>query len=379
MALGCPPEPEGGTGMEAAKAAQIFHDWAIQEGLMSESPVASASSPAELAQVSPASEDGKAILRQKRILSVGFNEAAREIVAYTKLAAPAGKKTKALLPSLIDDVKIKYHQGNHTKAGDAPVLPFGGPPYVIRNVGGANRLACGSSISVGNCVDAGTLGALVRDQNGAMFGLSNNHVSASCSHAEAGLPVVAPGLADVAAGGLHPFTIGLHEKALPMIIGSPTVVDISNNSDAAIFKIINEAQLSSFQGTAYDTPAATAPLAAGIEVEKVGRTTGHTKGYVESQYFGPLDVNYHAPRYGFSGRIFFKNAFAITGVGSSFSDNGDSGSLITAVIDGERRAVGIVFGGSPSGKAPGGILTVALPIEPILQALNVTLVAGHNI
>lgn len=365
--------------MQAAKAAQIFHDWAIGEGLMSESPMARTSSDGELAQVAPASEDGKAILRQKRILSVGFNEAAREIIAYTKLAAPTGKKNKALLPSRIDDVKIKYHQGNNTKAGDTPTLPFGGPPYVIRNAAGKDRLTCGSSISVGNCVDAGTLGALVRDQAGTMFGLSNNHVSASCSHAEAGLPIVAPGLMDVAAHSLHPFTIGLHEKALPMLIGSPTVVDISSNSDAAIFKIINDTLLSSFQGTAYDTPAVTMPLAAGIEVEKVGRTTGHTKGYVESQYCGPLDVTYHAPRYGFSGRIYFDNAFAISGVGTAFSDHGDSGSLITTMVNGERRAVGIVFGGSPSGTAAGGTLTVALPIEPILHALNVTLVAGHNV
>lgn len=365
--------------MQASKAAQIFHDWALTEGLMSESPEPTHSTPAELALVSPSFEAGKTTLRQKRILAVGFNEAAHEIIAYTKNAAPSGKKALDSVPSRVDDVRVRYRQGNHSSAGDSPSMPFGGPPFVVRNVAQALRYACGSSISVGNCVDAGTLGALVRDASGKMFGISNNHVSGSCSHAEVGLPVVAPGIADVAAGSLYPFTLGLHKAALPLVIGSPSVVAIADNTDAAMFEILNEDAVTSFQGNAYDTPSTTMPLQAGLNVEKVGRTTGHTSGYVDSELYGPVSVNYAAGRYGFSGRIFFNRVHVIRGISDVFSDNGDSGSLITAVDNGVRHAVGIVFAGNQDAKAPGGKITLALPLDPILSALGVTLVSGHHV
>lgn len=365
--------------MLTSKAAQIFHDWALAEGLMSESPVEPTATPPELGTISPVMPEGVAILRQKRVLAVGFNEAARQVIAFTKNAAPAGKKALSALPSRVGDVKILYRQGNNISAGDNAIAPHGAPPYVVRQVGTSNFYTCGSSISVGNCVDAGTLGALVRDATGGLFGLSNNHVSGSCSHAEVGLPIVAPGLQDVAAKSLYPFTLGLHQAALPMLIGTPSVVPISDNTDAAIFKVLNDGEVSSYQGAAYDTPAATAPLTAGMTVEKVGRTTGHTTGQVISQMYGPCSVSYGVSRYGFNGNIFFPEVFMIHGIDDVFSDSGDSGSLITSVIEGNRVAVGLVFAGGVDNKAPGHQFTLALPLEPILAKLGVTLVSGHNI
>jgi hypothetical protein len=365
--------------MQAKTAAQIFHDWALTEGLMSESPTAVLSTAADMLNLQPITEPGKALLRQKRVLAVGFNEALHEVIAYTKLAAPSGKKALAALPSFIDDIKVTYRQGNHSVIGDLPPVPFGGPPYVVRQSGNIRFYTCGSSISVGNCVDSGTLSCLVRNSAGNVFGLSNNHVSGSCSFAEVGLPIVAPGLNDVAANGLAPFTLGLHSTALPMITGSPTVVSVSNNTDAALFEISDTSLVSSFQGSAYDTPATVSPLAPGQAVEKVGRTTGHTRGRVDSQIYGSFPVHYEAVRYGFRGSIYFDNVFCISGIGDTFSDNGDSGSLITTVdAAGTRHAVGIVFAGMNDAKAPGGKLTLALDISPILQALGVSLINGHN-
>lgn len=63
-----------------------------------------------------------------------------------------------------------------------------------------------------------------------------------------------------------------------------------------------------------------------------------------------------------------------------FSDNGDSGSLIvTTLQDGTRVAVGLVVGGATSGTAPGGKISIVLPIANVLARLNLTLVSGHNI
>ena len=121
----------------------------------------------------------------------------------------------------------------------APVvrLPAAGPvfhgTFKIHN----NRYTCGSSIFTGNRIGAGTLGCLVKDASGVLYGLTNNHVTGGCSYSEPELPVVAPGPADVVAGGFDPFTIGHHHKVLQLSVGSPDNVDVSDNLDAALFKI----------------------------------------------------------------------------------------------------------------------------------------------
>jgi hypothetical protein len=212
-----------------------------------------------------------------------------------------------------------------------------------------------------------------------LYGLTNNHVSGSCSHADQGLPIIAPGIYDVVAGGLDPFTIGRHHAALPLVPGSPGNVPAQDNNDAAIFRIIDASKVTSFQGNAYDTPATTQMPAPGMQVEKVGRTTGTTRGWVVGQVFGFLSIPYNASLYGFSGAVHFNCLYSIAGHGDLFSDSGDSGSLITSVeADGTRRSVGLVVGGMTDSKAPGGKLTLMLPIEPILASFNVSLVSGLN-
>lgn len=367
--------------MDASTAARVFHDWAYGEGLIPDGPFSPVTSvPGELALVGPVTDVGKQILRTKQVQAIAFNEARAEIIVFTRRVAPGSKKQLGAVPNEVDGVKVKYRQGVQTAVGAVPSMPFGGPPYVVRAAMGSSRYACGSSISVGNCREAGTMGALVRDANGTMYGLSNNHVSASCSFAAAGLPILAPGVLDVAAGGLSPFTLGFHAAALPLVPGSVDNVDPKANLDAATFRIADDAIVTSFQGDAYDTPAVVGPLAPDLKVEKVGRTTGHTTGRVVGQIHGAHAIQYSAALYGFSGVIFFDPVYAIVGNGQAFSDNGDSGSLITSIDENSlRTAVGIVVGGMQDGSAPGGKITIALPIQPILAALGVTLVSGHNV
>jgi len=77
--------------------------------------------------------------------------------------------------------------------------------------------------------------------------------------------------------------------------------------------------------------------------------------------------------------VSFDPVFAVTGVGGAFSDSGDSGSLVTTLIGGNRSAVGIVLAGMTDGSAPGGKVSIVTPIQPILRALGVILVSGHNL
>jgi hypothetical protein len=163
-----------------------------------------------------------------------------------------------------------------------------------------------------------------------------------------------------------------------MVAGSADNINAKGNLDAAVFRIPNEELVSSYQGNHYDTPNQTGRLMPDMDVEKVGRTTRHTFGRVLGQVHGAHSVLYTAPLYGFNGSVFFDPVFAIAGKTELFSDLGDSGSLITTVdAAGNRLAVGIVVGGMNDGSAPGGKVTIALPIEPILQALETTLVYGH--
>lgn len=292
--------------MQASEAARIFHDWAFEEGLISDAVgVSSATTEAEMALITPVTDAGKQILRTKRVQSVSFSSERGEVVVFTKRATPTSKKQLAALPAQIDDVVIKYRQGVPGSIGQEPSQPFGGPAYTVRTVGQSQLYTCGSSVSVGNCRDAGTLSCLVRDAAGTLYGLSNNHVTGSCSFAGIGLPILAPGVFDVVPQGLPPFTIGFHSTALPLIAGSADNVNVQSNLDAAIFRIADEDLVSSFQGTSYDTPTRAVQLLDNMNVEKVGRTTQHTTGRVVSQIYGAHPIQYNAAMYGFNGLVSF--------------------------------------------------------------------------
>lgn len=360
------------------QAAMTFASWAASEGFFDGYSTANAAAiaPGSIANIT---DSGLRTLRQKQISQVGFNEASDTVFVYLRRVTPSQKAIEQL-PSSVAGFGIEYIQGIEDTVGTTNVQPYGNPAWRVRPSAGQNRYACGSSISVGNFADAGTLGALVRGADGTLFGLSNNHVCGSCNHADIGLQIVAPGVLDVISGGLDPFTLGYHHATLTMTPGSITVVDPSQNHDAAIFRIKNQGDVTSYQGDFYDTPSLAVPMASGMVVEKVGRTTGHTRGIVQTQIVGACPISYSASNYGFAGRVYYAPAFYITGEHDLFSDSGDSGSLIvTTLPDSTRVAVGIVVGGGPSNTSPGGKISVALPIHTVLSRLNVSLVSGHNI
>lgn len=242
---------------------------------------------------------------------------------------------------------------------------------------------CGSSISVGNVRDAGTLGALLKARGPTLYGLSCNHVTGGCSNARVDMPIVAPGILDVGSGGPLPRTVGLHKLALPFVQGVPAVVpNFGNNHDAALFEVQDPKAVSSSQGGHYDTPSRTTAPVEDAPVQKVGRTTRHTRGFIESQIVGPLRVDYDMTIHhsadeniAFKGGVFYEPVFMLRGRAGPFASSGDSGSL---VVTDERtpKAVGLIIGGHPTTGE-----TYMLPIEPVLrQAMGgpYRLVTGHG-
>ncbi|MES2987038.1 MAG: hypothetical protein V4808_03945 [Pseudomonadota bacterium] len=233
---------------------------------------------------------------------------------------------------------------------------------------------CGSSISVGNSVSAGTLGCIVQDAAGQLYGLTNNHVTGGCGYSEVDVPIVAPGLLDVRPGSHNPFTLGHHAVVASWITGIPDNIDATGNIDAAMFKLHDPTLISSMQRGAFDTPTALAAPATGIAVRKAGRTTGVTSGTILGKSVGFEPVSMEVPA--FRGVVYFHEVLVAQGnLGQPFADRGDSGSLVTTTdANGNLQAVGLVYAVSAD-KA----LTFIIPIERILNSFNVTLVSGHNI
>lgn len=204
-------------------------------------------------------------------------------------------------------------------------------------------------ISIGHVdVTAGTLGIYVQDRDtGETFVLSNNHVIADTDRGDVGDPIVQPGVHD---GGREPDDVLCQlARAVPLDPSGSNRVDGAvggdldpANIDRAILEI--------------GEPAGWLPradVAVGMEVQKSGRTTGHTRGSINA-VGQSVRVNYGNGR-----TIRFDDQIQITP--GSFSDGGDSGS---AILDMERRVVGLLFAGSD-------FATIGNPIEHVFDELNV--------
>jgi hypothetical protein len=358
-------------------AALQFLLWAHKLGLLSADAYFPGDGIGDAQFDSPIPAGAIATLRQRQVRFVGINPSSLSISVYLRRTAPTAKELK-VLPAACNGYALRYFQGN-----PQPVAPTGiaqaAATCALHTSGSTLFYTCGSSISVGNDRGAGTLGCIVRDAAGVLYGLTNNHVSASCNYAPTGLPITAPGVLDVAPGNPFPFTLGLHSHQLPMLMGDPSSVDATQNSDAALFTLLQNAPVSSMQRNHYDTPANSLDLAAGMQVEKVGRSSDRTTGVVHAEVIGALPIVYAAPQYQFSGHVYFEPLFVIYGNGDRFSEAGDSGSLVTHVdAAGVRHAVGIIVAGCDDASAPGGKRSLVLPVAPILAKLKVSLVTGHN-
>lgn len=324
-------------------------------------------------------------LGRKGVINVGFNALSNEVVIYT--AGALTKADRAKLPhELGDGVALRIEPSKQPVVDARPPAPLDNHPGYVERDG---RYCCGSSISVGNNREAGTLGCLVRDREGRIYGLTNNHVIGGCSYARIGLPILAPGVMDVTAVSRAPSTIGRFSGVAPMVSGDPQLVAIADNCDAATFVIGDEAALSSWQGDSFDTPVSTIDVRTmategltpdRMVLEKVGRTTGLTLGDLDSESRGPERVSYKlsAHHSAFESddiqmSIAFDGVLRVKGRhGLPFSLPGDSGSLVVARMleTGERYAMGLLFAGILGGHS------YVLPIVPILERFDVELVGG---
>jgi hypothetical protein len=226
------------------------------------------------------------------------------------------------------------------------------PPLTAERLRGRLRpLVPGCSLS--HAADtAGTLGAVVRRGQERLL-LTNAHVIARSGLASPGEAVLQPGPAD---GGAASDRVGSLDSWVAFDAHA------ANRVDAALARLD--------PGTEADptgAPTVTTGLDGDEEVEKVGRTTGFTRGRVTAIEVDDVVVDYGEG----VGLLRFDGQVEVTGAGGPFSRGGDSGSLVR--LAGSGAAVGLLYAGSERGGPDGSGLTFCNDISTVLEALGVAL------
>ncbi|MHA6644087.1 trypsin-like serine protease [Mesorhizobium sp. A623] len=192
--------------------------------------------------------------------------------------------------------------------------------------------------SIGHvAVTGGTLGCIVRKRAGGRerYILSNAHVLAAWRNATVGDAIIQPAMGD---GGL---ANGDRIASLSEFVEfDDSQEGFPNRVDAAIAAInLPDVayQLAIWQ--ADKAPKAVVKrLRAGMKVQKVGRSTGHSWGKIEDTACQVI-VPYVDPRNGTEVRLMFRDQIMCT----VFTDDGDSGAL---VLTSSGKVAGLHFAGT---------------------------------
>jgi hypothetical protein len=224
--------------------------------------------------------------------------------------------------------------------------------------GARNRpLLLGSSIGHPR-VAAGTLGCFVTRHGFDRYILSNNHVLANENRERIGDEILQPAPAD---RGLSPV------DCVAALSGFTPLSHVGKNLvDAAVALVREdiEADLLTLTGLGTLQGPRASSVEGGEIVFKVGRTTGLTRGRVSAFEMDDIWIRYDTGTLGFDGQIEIEPLDS-----TPFSLGGDSGALI---VDEACRAVGLLFAGNDVD------VTYANPIDPVLRALGVRLLAGPS-
>ncbi len=214
-------------------------------------------------------------------------------------------------------------------------------------------------LSVGHPdVTAGTLGGFVRlPGRDGLLALSNNHVLAASDAAAEGDPALQPGVAD---GGTLDDRFGTLTAFVRL---SPDPGNLVDAAVAALADGVGADPTALPGGALAGTVAAVDDVDPDEEVEKLGRTTGHTLGRMTAVEVDGVGVQYD------TGVITFDDQIEVEGLTGAFSAGGDSGSVIWRSRD--RAPLGLLFAGSTTGGSAGGGVTFANPLATVLTELGV--------
>jgi len=287
--------------------------------------------------------------------AVGFSGSGQAVVKVYITALGV-----AALPQSVAGVPVSVEvTGRFVSLGDPPVgASLNEDAEVDPKAGFPRPVPIG--VSTGHPdVTAGTIGARVTDGN-RIFALSNNHVFAANNGGRQGDNLLQPGVAD---GGRNP------DDALATLFDFEPIQFCAgmacpmNRMDAALALTTADNLGNETPEDGYGSPRSeTFEATLGMNVQKYGRTTGHTVGRVTGLN-ATIDVNYRTGNARFEGQIVIS--------GDGFSTGGDSGSLIVSrgLLTADRRPVGLLFAGSATS-------TIANPIDLVLDRFGVRVDGG---
>jgi len=272
-----------------------------------------------------------------------------------------------VLPDEFDGNTVEYI-GHAGVVANPPILPQSAADSAPRCFMHNGRLACGTSVIAAPLPGAGTFGAIVTLADGALYGLTNNHVTGGCNHTRQDMHILCPAPHDADPAHVAPTAIGRHHGFTPLLSGDVRQVQ-PQELDVALFRITLPDAVTSMQGDGkFDTPVATTAPKGGMLVKKVGRSTGLTSGQILGTSATSFGLPYRSTH--FSSTVYFRNVWAVNTVtGDPFSSPGDSGSLV--VTEDGAAAVGLIFAG-------GDNVSYIIPIEAVLNEWGATLVGGHG-
>nr|HID13376.1 hypothetical protein [Anaerolineae bacterium] len=303
------------------------------------------------------------------------------VVSVTHKVHPSALAAEDLVPKVLDGVKTDVVETGVLRAFQRRPEPCPEPHRrAAEGLGPRDRWrpVVPPGVSVGHYrITAGTFGCLVR-RGEERFILSNNHVLADTNNGQQGDAILQPGAAD---GGTMDDRIATLADYVPLDFGTaPPECPITewsarllnyvagafgsrhrlqavkrtegvNRVDAALARPLSP-DLVSNEILYIGAPTGVGTATLGAEVQKTGRTSGHTQSTI-TQIDATLRIDYNGPTALFTGQL----------VAGAMSQPGDSGS---AVLDMDRRVVGLLFAGSD-------VATVINPIDEVLSALNVEL------
>jgi hypothetical protein len=284
-------------------------------------------------------------------------------------AGPGGSSSQTKTAILLNAAGVTSNPVLHQ--GLLPTsMPLGGS-------GGNNGDFDAHGSTIADCC-SGTLGALVADNAGRQYILSNNHVLARSDHAAVGDAIVQPGLID---NNCTPNGAGPGTVPVASLFAWAPLKSNGTNVDAAIAQVASHTvdesgkimELGARQPDgllAAASPGVSSSNGRGesatlqMRVAKSGRTTGLTCGAI-SAIDVDMAVDYFsdcAETRPYLSKV-FTNQIAISG--DRFSDAGDSGALIVNTANAEP--LGLFFAG---GTDPQGVgQAVANPAPDVLNEL----------
>jgi len=197
---------------------------------------------------------------------------------------------------------------------------------------------------------AGTLGFFARSiEDGTMGFVSCNHIIAAADAAGDGDDILSPAPSD---GGRRPRDIVGHlDGRYPRLHTKPSL-------DCAFARIAENVcyDAATLQADRLLLNDVSTPDEYTV-VEKIGRTSGHTRGRITAFQLDSLDVYYPF------GKVGFQSQIEITSDDSPpFCRPGDSGALLFSP---DHRPLGLLVASARFGAA------YAHPLEPILRSLNI--------